>query len=186
MKVELGVKNCLYPMPTVLVGATVNGRPNYITIAHVGIMDLVSVSLGMAKAHYTNAGIKEQGTFSINIPTEDMVAVTDYCGLVSGRDADKAALFATFYGKLKTAPMIKACPVAMECELVQTVDFPRHDVFIGRIVATWCDEEYLTGGEVDFARLRPILFTMSDRGYWKLGERFADAFRIGKDLKKHA
>jgi flavin reductase (DIM6/NTAB) family NADH-FMN oxidoreductase RutF len=30
-------------------------------------MDLGSVSLGMAKAHYTNAGIKEDGTFSINL-----------------------------------------------------------------------------------------------------------------------
>ena len=43
MKIELGVKNCLYPLPTVLVGALVEGKPNYITIAHVGIMDLESV-----------------------------------------------------------------------------------------------------------------------------------------------
>ena len=55
MKVELGAKNCLYPMPTVLIGALVNGKPNYITIAHVGIMELESVSLGMNKRHYTNA-----------------------------------------------------------------------------------------------------------------------------------
>ena len=42
--------NCLYPMPTVIIGANVNGKPNYITMAHVGIIDLYSVSLGMAKA----------------------------------------------------------------------------------------------------------------------------------------
>ena len=47
MKVKLGIKNCLYPMPTTLIGAMVNGKPNYTTIAHVGIMDLTSVSLGM-------------------------------------------------------------------------------------------------------------------------------------------
>jgi hypothetical protein len=39
MKVKLGAVNCLYPMPTTLVGANVNGKPNYITIAHVGIME---------------------------------------------------------------------------------------------------------------------------------------------------
>jgi hypothetical protein len=39
MKTEVGAKNCLYPMPTTLAGALVNGKPNYITIAHVGIMD---------------------------------------------------------------------------------------------------------------------------------------------------
>jgi len=33
MKTKLGAVNCLYPMPTVLVGATVNGKPNFITSA---------------------------------------------------------------------------------------------------------------------------------------------------------
>ena len=70
MKIELGAKNCLYPLPTVLVGALVNGKPNYITIAHVGIMDLESVSLSMNKRHYTNSGIKTNKTFSINIPSK--------------------------------------------------------------------------------------------------------------------
>jgi len=89
MKIELGVKNCLYPLPTVLVGTLVNGKPNYITIAHVGIMDLESVSLGMNKRHYSNAGIKTNKTFSINIPSTAMIKETDFCGLVSGKDAPK-------------------------------------------------------------------------------------------------
>jgi flavin reductase (DIM6/NTAB) family NADH-FMN oxidoreductase RutF len=72
-KKELGAKNSLYPMPTTIVGAMVNGKPNYITIAHVGIMDMSSVSLGMNKSHYTNAGIKTNGTFSVNIPSVKMV-----------------------------------------------------------------------------------------------------------------
>jgi len=50
MKTELGAVNCLYPLPTTLVGAHVKGKPNFITIAHVGIMDLGSLSLGMIKA----------------------------------------------------------------------------------------------------------------------------------------
>ena len=54
-------------MLTTLIGANVNGKPNYITIAHVGIMTLQSISLGMGKSHYTNAGIKENGTFSASI-----------------------------------------------------------------------------------------------------------------------
>ncbi len=98
MKSKLGAKNCLYPLPTVLVGANVGGKPNYITIAHVGIMDPGSVSLGMNKVHYTNIGIKETGTFSINIPSVDMVQETDYCGLVSGKNVNKAKIFETFYG----------------------------------------------------------------------------------------
>jgi flavin reductase (DIM6/NTAB) family NADH-FMN oxidoreductase RutF len=183
MKNEVGVINCLYPMPTTIVGATVNGKTNYITIAHVGIMDFRSISLSIGKKHYTNAGIKENGTFSVNIPSVKMVKEIDYCGLVSGKDVAKAALFKTFYGKLKTAPMIEECPINMECKLVKTVDFPNHDIFIGQIVATYCDSTILTSGAVDFSKVQPILFVMNDQSYWKLGERFAKAWNIGKELK---
>ncbi len=184
MKIELGAKNCLYPLPTVLVGALVNGNPNYLPIAHVGIMDLESVSLGMNKHHYTNAGIKANKTFSINIPSTKMVKETDYCGLVSGKDRNKAAVFKTFYGKLKTAPMIEQCSVNMECELTKTVDFPNHDIFIGRIAATHCDEKVLTNGILDFEKVQPILFVMNDRSYWRLGKKLAKAWGIGKELNK--
>jgi flavin reductase (DIM6/NTAB) family NADH-FMN oxidoreductase RutF len=184
MKIEIGAKNCLYPLPTTLVGALVKGKPNYTTIAHVGIMDPGSVSLGMNKAHYTNAGIKENGTFSVNIPSVEIVKKTDYCGLVSGKKKDKAACFKTFYGKLKTAPMIEECAINMEFKLIKTVDFPSHDIFVGKIVTTYCDETVLSNGVVDFDKVRPILFVMNDRSYRKLGHKFAKAWKIGKDLTK--
>jgi len=183
-KRELGAVNCLYPLPTVLVGALVRGRPNYCTIAHVGIMDLKTISLGMNKTHLTKAGIFENRTFSVNIPSVDMVEKTDYCGLVSGKTVDKSKLFKTFYGQLRTAPMIEECAVNMECRLVKNVDFPAHDIFMGEVVAAYCDESVLGDDEkLDYAKLRPILFTMHDAGYWKLGERFADAWSVGKSLK---
>ena len=184
MKIELGVKNCLYPLPTVLVGALVNCKPNYITIAHVGIMDLESVSLGMNKRHYSNAGIKTNKTFSINIPSAAMIKETDYCGLVSGKDHGKADMFKTFYGTLKTAPMIEQCSVNMECELIKTVDFPNHDVSIGKIANTYCDEIVLNGGEVDIEKVQPILFVMNNRSYYGLGKKLAKAWNIGKELNK--
>jgi flavin reductase (DIM6/NTAB) family NADH-FMN oxidoreductase RutF len=183
MKIDIGAKNCLYPLPTTLVGALVNGKPNFTTIAHVGIMDLGSISLGMNKAHYINAGIKTNGVFSVNIPSVKMVKETDHCGLVSGKTNDKSAFFKTFYGKLKSAPMIEECTVNMECELIKTIDFPSHDVFVGRIATTYCDESVLTKGIVDFGKVQPILFVMNDRSYWKLGDKFAKAWDVGKELK---
>lgn len=184
MKVTLGAKNCLYPTLTTLVGANVNGKPNYITIAYVGIMDHHSISLGMNKSHYTNAGIKENGTFSVNVPSVAMVKKTDYFGLVSGKRVDKAALVESFYGKLETAPMIKECSINMECKLIQVVDFPKHDVFVGTVVETYCDEAILKDGVVDLDQVQPILFAMHGPSYYKLGERFAQAWSIGKELKK--
>jgi flavin reductase (DIM6/NTAB) family NADH-FMN oxidoreductase RutF len=93
MKRILGSRNVLYPLPTVLVGANVDGKPNYTAIAHLGVLDFSTVAVSMGRIHHTNLGIKQNKTFSINIPSVRHVRETDYCGLVSGRDADKGALF---------------------------------------------------------------------------------------------
>lgn len=184
MKKSLGPRNCLYPLPTTLVGATVNGKPNFITIAHVGIVTPGSVSLGMGKTHYTNAGIRENQVFSVNIPSEDLLEKTDCCGLVSGRDTDKASLFNVFYGELEKAPMIEECPINMECRLLHTVELSTHDLFIGEITATHCDEEIINDGVVDFSRVKPLLFVMNDRGFWRMGARLASAWSAGMELRK--
>jgi flavin reductase (DIM6/NTAB) family NADH-FMN oxidoreductase RutF len=183
MKIKLGAKNCLYPMPTTIVGANVGGKPNFITIAHVGIMDHGSISLSMNRSHYTNAGIKENKTFSVNIPNVEMVKETDYCGLVSGKDQDKSQVFESFYGKLLSAPMIRKCPINMECRLTRIVDMPSHDIFIGDIVETYCEDSAMTDNIIDFSKVRPTLFVMNDRSYWEIGRKLAKAWDIGKELK---
>jgi flavin reductase (DIM6/NTAB) family NADH-FMN oxidoreductase RutF len=182
VKVKLGAKNCLYPMPTTIVGANVNDKPNYIAIAHVGIMDHGSISVSLNKAHYTNTGIKENQTFSVNIPSVNIVKETDYCGLVSGKNQDKSQVFECFYGELLTAPMIKKCPINMECRLSRVVDFPNHDIFIGEIVETYCDEQVMTEDVVDFSKVHPILFVINDGSYWEIGKRLAKAWSVGKDF----
>ena len=97
----IGPVNALYPMPTTLVGATVNGKPNFLAVAHVGILNHgvpQYLSIGLHKVHYSNAGIHENKTFSICLPSEDLMIETDYCGIMTGKNTDKAALFDVFYG----------------------------------------------------------------------------------------
>jgi len=53
-------------------------------------------------------------------------------------------LFKNFCGYLKTAPMSEQCNLNMECRLVKTVDFPNHGVFIGEVIASYCDDSLLT------------------------------------------
>lgn len=183
MKEKLGATNALYPTPTKLVGATVNGKPNFITIAHVGLMTRNHISLSMVKTHYTNAGIKENKTFSVCLPSEDLVVETDYCGIMTGKKTDKAALFDVFYGELKTAPMIQQCRVCMECRLDRLVDFPSHDVFVGEIVQTYADESVILNKAVDVSKLKPLLFDMNSAKYWSLGNEIARCRHIGKQLK---
>jgi flavin reductase (DIM6/NTAB) family NADH-FMN oxidoreductase RutF len=184
MKKELGAKNFYYPTLTVIVGANVNDKPNYITIAWGGIMDMDELYVGMNKSHYTNKGIVDNKSFSINIPSVNLVKETDYCGLYSGKNTDKSKIFHSFYGKLGNAPMIEECAVNMECELIQTIDSHDHDLFIGKIIGTYCDEKYMTNGKADLSKIQPILFSFHDSTYWKLGECFAKAWSAGKELKK--
>lgn len=183
MKIHLGPIGALYPTPTTLVGALVEDKPNFITIAHVGIMVHQFVSLSMGKMHYTNAGIKANQTFSVCMPSQDLLVETDFCGITTGRRTDKAAIFEVFYGDLKTAPMIAQCKVCMECRLARMIDFPTHDIFIGEIVQTHADESVLSGGEVDISKLKPLLFDMSSKEYWSLGPAVGKCWNAGKKLK---
>jgi flavin reductase (DIM6/NTAB) family NADH-FMN oxidoreductase RutF len=186
MKIRIGSQNVLYPMPVTLVGTLVKGRVNFCNIAHVGILNAASphlISLGMNKTHYTNQGIKEHRTFSVNLPSEEMVVEADYAGLVSGKNSDKSALFEVFYGELSSAPMIKNCSLSMECKLYDIVDTPTHEVFIGEIVGTYAETGVLRDGKVDLARVRPLLFDMSFREYWSLGKPVAKCWDVGKELK---
>ena len=45
------------------------------------------------ESNYTNEGIHENSTFSINIPSADMVVKVDYLGITSGHDIDKSKFF---------------------------------------------------------------------------------------------
>lgn len=184
MKKNLGAVNALYPMPVVLVGTEVEGKINYINIAHVGIIDMNTISLSMGKIHHSNKGIKENKTLSINFPSEDMVIEADYVGMVSGAKVDKSKVFESFYGELKGAPMIKNAPLAMECEVVDILDMPNHDVFLVRPKNTYCDEEILSEGKINMAKVKPLFFDMPQRKYWKLGEGFANCWSIGSKYNK--
>jgi flavin reductase (DIM6/NTAB) family NADH-FMN oxidoreductase RutF len=187
MKVELGQKNYLYPALVVLVGANVNGKPNYTPVAHTGLW-ITRSSVALTANSHSNKGIKENGTFSFNMPSQEQLILTDYCGLVSGKDTDKGALFTTFYGELGTAPMIEECPLNMEFRVVETTVSPRTrgppaDVYIGEIIATYCNEDVLTDDKFDLMKAKPYFVSARDLFYYGLGERIARD-GDGKELKE--
>jgi flavin reductase (DIM6/NTAB) family NADH-FMN oxidoreductase RutF len=185
-KLNIDTNVYLYPMPVVLVGVKVQGKPNFMTVGWVSRVNFKPpmISVCINKAHYTPEGIFENRAFSINIPGKSMVGVTDYCGLVSGRKVDKAMLFKVFHGELEGAPMIAECPLNMECRLVDTVDLPSNYLFIGEIVGAYCGEEFMRDGNPDVRKIDPLVLTMPDNSYWGVGEFVARAWSVGKELKK--
>jgi flavin reductase (DIM6/NTAB) family NADH-FMN oxidoreductase RutF len=174
----------LYPMPMVLVGSLVKGKPNFMAVAWVTRVNyrppLFLIALG---SHHTNKGIEENKEFSINIPDVSLVEKTDYCGLVSGSETDKSKLFEVFYGTLDKAPLIKECPVCMSCSVYQTVKLPYDTLYIGEPKEIFTEEKYLTNGLLDIKKINPFTLSMPDNNYWSVGENIGKAWNIGNKLK---
>lgn len=190
MKIKLGAIPYIYPIPITLVGANVAGNPNFVTIGDVGLIGINPplVSISSHAQHYTNQGILENETFSINFPGTDMLTETDYCGIVSGREVDKAALFEIFYGELENAPMIAACPVSLECRVIKEFSIEHRQVFIGQVVQTHVSDAFVSkvGGRqqiADLTQLSPIIYALDNR-YYQIGEPIGTGYREGQKLVK--
>jgi len=126
---------CL-PWTQALLGTHLNGKVNFMALDWMTRVNYDPVMFGICvnKRNASNAAVKDTGEFSINVPTVDMVAVTDYCGIVSGSKTDKSDLFEVFYGELKAAPLIEICPINIECKLTQTIELPTNTFFIGEVL----------------------------------------------------
>jgi flavin reductase (DIM6/NTAB) family NADH-FMN oxidoreductase RutF len=188
-KVKIGTVPLVYPVPIVLVGATVACKPNFATLGDCGIMGIRPpiVYISSGADHHTNKGILEHETYSINFPSTDMLAVTDYCGTVSGSEIDKSALFEVFYGELGTAPMIAACPVNLECKVIKEFSIQHRQIFVGEVVQAYVSEAFVTENEgrqviADMTKLDPIIYALDNR-YYRIGEPIGVGYSEAKKFK---
>jgi flavin reductase (DIM6/NTAB) family NADH-FMN oxidoreductase RutF len=188
MKKKIGPKTYFYPMTTTVVGARIKGKANFCTIAFIGIVNYepAMIALGINSAHYTFDGITENKTFSVNIPNEEQVEITDYVGLTSGKKINKEELFDVFYGDLKTAPLINEFPLTLECKVRDIFDYGGIDkIVIGEIIQVHVNEEILDEKNIpDLSKIKPILFSMHENNYYNIGKRIGKAWSIGKKFKK--
>lgn len=185
-KIKLRSSLFTYPMPMTLVGTRVGNRVNFMPLAWMSRVNIKPPMLAVAvnKRHYTQEGIQETKTFSVNIPSVDLLMKTDYCGLVSGKQIDKSNVFEVFFGELETAPLIKGCPICLECKLFDVYkQLPTHYLFIGEIAAVYSEEKYLTEGKPDVKKMNPIILTMPDNKYWTIGEHAGNAWKDGRKFE---
>lgn len=182
-RVKINNNAFVYPMPMVLIGVKVEGKPNFMPAGWISRVNaappMIAVALG--KNHHTNKGIRANQVFSVNVPPKNLMITTDYCGLVSGAKIDKEQLFNVFYGDLENAPMIVECPVNMECKVVQTVELKTNELFIAEIVNAYSEEKFITDGKPDLTKINPFVLTMPDNNYWSIGELLGSAWSVGKN-----
>ena len=186
-KTLMGPRTLIYPMPVLLIGANVDDKPNFMAAAWCGIAngEPPMISVGIRPGRYTHTGIRQNLTFSVNVPSVDLIRETDYCGIASGSKVDKVEVcqFSVFYGKLSNAPLIEQCPINLECKVLHILDLGSHSLFVGRVEETHVSESCLTDGKPDVDKIKPLIYTTEPaRHYQAFGEVIGKAHSIGREL----
>lgn len=183
MKKNIGNVLALYPTPLVVVGAMVDGKPNWLLVGHLGIIGHDHVMVSLASAHYTNQGIKANKKLSINIVDEAMLAKADRSGCVSGSKEDKSTLF-DYITDDAGVPMIVQAPVTMVCSVEDIYETKGFESFICTIDATYAEESVLNeAGRIDYHTLKPVLFEMPTYEYLLTGDVIGKCMSYGKEKK---
>ncbi|MGC4017972.1 MAG: flavin reductase family protein [Muricomes sp.] len=143
--------NMLYPLPAVMVSAGDKmGNQNILTVAWTGTIctNPAMVYISVRPERHSYQMIKDAGEFVINLTTEKLAKVTDYCGVQSGRNVDKWKETGLTPGKsenLKYAPIIEECPVNIECRVTEIKELGSHHMFLAKVEAVQVDDAYMNG-----------------------------------------
>lgn len=175
----------LYPTPTIVVGMIDEyEKVNWINIAHIGIIGNDSILLSIQKSHFSNEIIKHKLAVSVNIVTENMLEAADFVGIFSGRKVDKSNVFEYTIG-IRNVPMINMSPIVMECEVTDNYETKEHNQYILKIRHTHIKSEVLDSqGNINYDILKPILFEMPTKSYYKLGEKVGECWKLGENFSK--
>jgi flavin reductase (DIM6/NTAB) family NADH-FMN oxidoreductase RutF len=175
MKVKKSPWTALFPCPVVLVTCIdSNGKPNVITLAWVGVAssDPPTLGLGIRTHRHSYRLIDDSGEFVVNIPTEDILRDADFCGMVTGKDVDKfseTGLTPEPADEVKP-PLIRECPVNIECVVKKKVPLGVHHLFLGEIVRVHIDEDILNEkGKIDFTKAASFVYNQGE--YWSLHKK---------------
>lgn len=155
----------VYPVPVVMVSCG-DSPENYniITVAWTGTVcsDPAMTYISIRPDRYSYEIIKRTGEFVINLTTEDLAKVTDYCGVKSGRNVDKFKETKLTPEKSTTlsCPLIKESPVNIECKVQQIIKLGSHDMFLAVVTAVNVEDGYMDEkGKFHLDEAKPICYS---------------------------
>ena len=104
--------------------------------------------------------ISENKEFVINIITENMVDIAILAGSYSGKYIDKFEKLGLTPLKARyvKSPMIKESPINIEAKVSESIVLGSHELFIGEVIATWVDSEYLTDKIRQYKKISPLVY----------------------------
>ena len=141
--VSLNPSTMLNPTPVVLVSCGEKDHPenrDLVTLAWAGTVNSEPpmVSVSVRKERYSHGLIAGSGEFVVNLVDEKLAKATDFCGVRSGRELDKAKELGLMLAKadgMETALRVDGAPVSLSCKVRQVLELGSHDMFLGEVVA---------------------------------------------------
>jgi flavin reductase (DIM6/NTAB) family NADH-FMN oxidoreductase RutF len=150
--VDLGIfgEYLHYGMPLALVSVLdKNGKVNLATVASMTPLpgEPARLVLGIFEENYTSALLKEQKEFALNFVTSQMRSVARTCGIYSGKETDKVALcnLNLIPAKLIAAPLVKECPLNIECRITDVLTIDGLNLFVSEILTLEIEESLSDG-----------------------------------------
>lgn len=178
----------VYPVPPVMVSCGNMEDSNILTIAWTGIIctDPAMTYISVRKERHSYDIIKQSGEFVINLASQNLARAVDFCGVRSGKNInkfDECGLTKEPATEI-TCPMIKECPISIECKVREIKELGTHDMFIAEILAVNVDDKYLDEtGRFDMEACN--LLAYSHGQYYSLGERLGKfGFSVEKKNNK--
>ncbi len=174
-KVTLERSALLGPLPVVLLSCVgEDGSTNVMSVTFASVVCGTPPMVGAAvrPERMSYALIRETGEFVLNIPPASLLRAVDFCGMVSGSDVNKfaEARLTPIPGLKVRAPLIRECPVNLECVVRQSLVLGSHVLFLAEVVALHADDEMVEGGAVIVGRIKPLVYDPFNGDYWSLKE----------------
>ena len=175
------------PVPAVMVSCGDMEKSNIITVAWCGITNTVppKTYVSIRPSRHSYQVIKDRKEFVINLVPAALAKKADFCGIYTGKKVDKfqKCEFTKENSSKVSAPMIKECPISIECKVTDIIPLGSHDMFLADILAVNVDKALLEGDKLCINRAHLCAFAHGE--YYKLGERIGKfGFSVKNKRKK--
>ena len=190
-KRELKLHAVVSPTETVVVSAyDEEGEPQACTLAFYMVSShvppCVSVAINATQRRKTLAAMLQSGAFVLGFPSVDQARETDYLGVESGYNAAKLANVGYTVSDAETvhAPIVNEFLLSLECEVVHMVTIGSHMQVTGEVKRIIAEESILNDrGKIELEKLEPLIYDEEQVRYLSIGDKVADAFKPGSELR---
>ncbi|MCL2592525.1 MAG: flavin reductase [Defluviitaleaceae bacterium] len=122
--------------------------------------------------------IKKYREFTVNIPDKSLMEEIEIGGFVSSEDKFSIASKLEYIKSEKIdAPIIKNCPINIECEVIEIIEsneFENYSNIIAKVRGRLIDEELLKDGALDHEKFNSVIY---------IGDEYKRSYRyLNKDI----